>query len=488
MAYKQKHVDPVKELILLRVEMRIKDPKKVERLMQKIDSWCDTFETNDTNKDGLYPLKYDDTGNIKKELTKALNRVGIVISNRDWKVFVHRFAFKANNCFSLIQFVLIAMELSDRDPEIVLLSREIQNNYRMVQGVPPTSVFNRVQPILSSPVSPKKAALIIGVCYAGTCDELKSTVADAAAVAKFLTLKCGFSPNSVVLLTDGVSKYGRGVGWKGLPNKKNILMWLRRITNRAKAGGIEELWISYSGHGIYRADPSGDEQVGRYFGRGYDEVLCPLDFRHAGYVTDDQLAERISFLPDTCNAMVLMDCCNSESNCDLQFGYNHFSDTFIQRGGHFQTQANVVKIAAATDDQAGMESTLFGGSGWLTSRILCTLSHPSNKGLTYRQLIHVLEERRQIDVKHGILESNLGGLQGKAAQICNLAMSKMELLDAPCMGSPTCADVVVGFWQEPHDVFHRLWEKIKIELSMEPHFNDEIALWYDRPTACCTLM
>lgn len=92
---------------------------------------------------------------------------------------------------------------------------------------------------------PRKKALIIGINYTGSQNELGGCINDAMNVRDFLVGERGFSDESqdMVIMTDDPENEGTSF-W---PNGENMLAAFRWLTSYNEAG--DRLWLSYSGHG-----------------------------------------------------------------------------------------------------------------------------------------------------------------------------------------------------------------------------------------------
>ena len=97
------------------------------------------------------------------------------------------------------------------------------------------------------------------------------------------------------------------------PTKRNILQQLRLLVEKAKRGQLNEIWISFSGHGAHITDRSQDEVDGR------DEAIFTLDQQ---IITDDAINSYLAQIPRTCQVMCLFDCCHSGTVTDLKYQYS----------------------------------------------------------------------------------------------------------------------------------------------------------------------
>lgn len=75
----------------------------------------------------------------------------------------------------------------------------------------------------------------------------------------------------------------------------------------AKAGFGDRIVFTYSGHGSWIPDRSGDEADHR------DEVMCMADFRNGGLLVDDEIQQIFSGTKSGVGALILSDSCFSGS-------------------------------------------------------------------------------------------------------------------------------------------------------------------------------
>ena len=81
-------------------------------------------------------------------------------------------------------------------------------------------------------------------------------------------------------------------------------------------GRCNRLIIHYSGHGTRVRDQArGDERD------GYDEALVPLDWRVAGFITDDWLQHAVIRRLRPGVRLALIDACHSGSALDLRWSH-----------------------------------------------------------------------------------------------------------------------------------------------------------------------
>lgn len=172
---------------------------------------------------------------------------------------------------------------------------------------PSTAVLtNSNTPYTSSAIPGKVKALVIGINYTGTGNELKGCISDANKVSSLLA-SWGYSVTRMTNLESGDLQ----------ATKANILSKLDFLLSGLTDG--DSLVIYYSGHGALISDNSGDE------GGSSDSVIVPSDYASAGMIKDDEL--RTQLLKATQGKVFcFFDSCNSGSMCDLRF--NILSSTY----------------------------------------------------------------------------------------------------------------------------------------------------------------
>lgn len=153
----------------------------------------------------------------------------------------------------------------------------------------------------------RKSALLIGINYIETpSQKLFGCINDCLSMKYFLNDALGYRLDDIKILRDDVNMN------EVKPTKENIIRSIRELIYQSKY--MDEIWIHYSGHGIYVRDLDKDEKD------GYDEALVPCDVMNKGVILDDYLNE---LLKDTkCRTIITMDCCHAGSSWDIQYVYN----------------------------------------------------------------------------------------------------------------------------------------------------------------------
>ncbi|EGW30727.1 uncharacterized protein SPAPADRAFT_62586 [Spathaspora passalidarum NRRL Y-27907] len=157
--------------------------------------------------------------------------------------------------------------------------------------------------------SGRKKALLVGVNYFGSRQELKGCINDVKNMSKFLVDRWGYKWEDIVILTDDQREMAR------VPTKANIIRAMQWLVKDARPN--DSLVFHYSGHGGVTEDQDGDEES------GMDDVIYPVDFEQAGHIVDDDMhAIMVRPLPAGCRLTALYDSCHSGTALDLPYVYS----------------------------------------------------------------------------------------------------------------------------------------------------------------------
>jgi hypothetical protein len=144
-----------------------------------------------------------------------------------------------------------------------LLNNAVNQYYKDVNTL--TTILNQNKSATEKYVPPSiiingnKKALLIGINYTGTKDELYGCINDVESVKERIIAN-GFKDINV--LTDLTSKTA---------TRANILLEFKNLLVNSKEGDL--LFFLYSGHGSYVLDRNGDEKD------GYDELIVSCDLQ-----------------------------------------------------------------------------------------------------------------------------------------------------------------------------------------------------------------
>ena len=150
-----------------------------------------------------------------------------------------------------------------------------------------------------------KRALLVGINYGGTENELNGCINDVINMRRVLIERYQYLPENIVVLRDDISD--------GLlkPTRANIVTNLRQLVSLSH--NSSEIWVHYSGHGSTIRDTNGDEKSGK------DSVIVPVDYETTGVISDDTLFNIIR--TSSCPTIAIFDSCNSGTICDLQWSF-----------------------------------------------------------------------------------------------------------------------------------------------------------------------
>jgi hypothetical protein len=183
----------------------------------------------------------------------------------------------------------------------------------------------------------RRLALCIGINYTGTSSALQGCINDALNIREVLCSKYGFD---VTLITDNTDIP---------PTQANIIGAIHELVQASKAEDVEEVFLSYSGHGSWIRDYNGDEIDGR------DEVIVPLDFERTGFLSDDIINQALKGAGADCRVVALFDSCHSGSVLDLQYRFNVPGHPIIENQSRNVLQ-DMVCISGCTDSTTSADA------------------------------------------------------------------------------------------------------------------------------------
>eukprot|EP01053_Blabericola_migrator_P008262 Blabericola_migrator_1__8261@NODE_4283_length_1241_cov_9_788756_g2645_i0_p1_GENE_NODE_4283_length_1241_cov_9_788756_g2645_i0NODE_4283_length_1241_cov_9_788756_g2645_i0_p1_ORF_typecomplete_len293_score26_86Peptidase_C14/PF00656_22/1_9e48Raptor_N/PF14538_6/0_0013Raptor_N/PF14538_6/1_5e03Peptidase_C13/PF01650_18/0_043CHAT/PF12770_7/0_079_NODE_4283_length_1241_cov_9_788756_g2645_i01651043 len=202
----------------------------------------------------------------------------------------------------------------------------------------------------------RRKALLIGICYIGTENQLEGPGEDIGRIKNLLTRVYGFPshPTSMLELTDAPRPEQGKDSHIYLPTRENMLRGFQWLTQNAQPGDV--LYLHYSGHGIQT--PTEDTQ---YELDGLDECILPLDYEAAGMLRDDDLNEHlVQRIPHGVRLVCLMDCCHSGSGLDLPWTLDPTSGTrkwkFVNT--KYPARGDITMIAGCRADQTSADVVL----------------------------------------------------------------------------------------------------------------------------------
>ncbi|RKP23500.1 peptidase C14 [Syncephalis pseudoplumigaleata] len=154
----------------------------------------------------------------------------------------------------------------------------------------------------------RRKALFIGCNYTGQANELKGCINDCHNMAAFIMSKYGFQDDNILMLTDDQDDPDY------LPTAEHIVSGMHWLVYDAMPG--DSLFFHFSGHGMSHCALDGDEAD------GFDEAICPMDYKESGVIVDDMLHEiLVRPLQPGVRLTAVFDCCHSGTALDLPYVY-----------------------------------------------------------------------------------------------------------------------------------------------------------------------
>jgi hypothetical protein len=211
-----------------------------------------------------------------------------------------------------------------------------------------------------------KKALLVGINYTGTQNELFGCINDVNSVKERINNE-GFT--TINTLTDLTVK---------TPTRVNILNEFKKLLVTAESGDL--LFFLYSGHGSNVLDKNGDEKD------GYDELLVSCDLQG---ITDDELKLLIlQYLKKDVTLFAMFDCCFSGTILDLKYQFldslNY--DKYTENDKNIETLGNVYMISGCTEQQTSADANINNkAQGAMTWALLESLKTSPTE--TWRELV-----------------------------------------------------------------------------------------------------
>lgn len=183
-----------------------------------------------------------------------------------------------------------------------------------------------------------KAALLIGINYFNSPNELSGCINDIECIKKVLLMR-GYK--YFIVLTD--SRDSRNDDYN-IPTKDNILSNLSNLVNSLKPE--DQLFIQFSGHGTRVFDRNGDETDHQ------DECICAVDKN----ILDDELKSILSLAK--CKVRAIFDSCHSGTILDIDSSFD-----------------NIILLSGCRDAETSVD---LGTNGALTKFFIKNLKKNSN--------------------------------------------------------------------------------------------------------------
>jgi hypothetical protein len=259
-------------------------------------------------------------------------------------------------------------------------------------------IIQKIQNFIPKQISTNKnkKALLIGINYTGTPDELKGCINDANAIKERISNK-GF--NNITLMTDLTNKKA---------TRSNILEEFKNLLANSQEGDL--LFFLYSGHGTYLIDNNNDETT------GYDQCIVPCDLN---IITDDELKTLIqTYLKPNVTLFAMFDSCFSGSVLDLKYQYldslNY--DNYSENNNELETNGDVFMISGCTDYQTSADANINNkANGAMTWSFLEALKQ--NPNCSWRELVKKMRDLLKTSQMSQIPQFSSGTFENIDAQV-----------------------------------------------------------------------
>ncbi len=205
---------------------------------------------------------------------------------------------------------------------------------------------------------PRRLALCFGLNYTGSGAALRGCINDAVNLRGVLQARYGFE---VTMMTDSTARK---------PTAANIRQAIRDLVAATSDPAVDEIFLSYSGHGSHVRDQSGDERDGQ------DETLVPLDYLRAGHIKDDELHQMLTSVRRDCRVVLLFDSCHSGSIVDLHYLYSAPNSMTLENP-RSALQQKIVCLSGCTDSTTSADAYIAAArkfQGAMTTAFLQTLA------------------------------------------------------------------------------------------------------------------
>lgn len=295
-----------------------------------------------------------------KELTNAYNSNITKLNNTLKNNLNITQKTRLSNSVKQLQFNTLLNQFNNN---IKILKDNYNKNVSIINNFVPNKIT----------ITGKKKALLIGINYTGTSNELYGCINDMNSIKERI-MQNGFNESDINMLTDNASIK---------PTKSNILSAFTNLLKGAQPGDF--LFFGYSGHGSYSIDRNGDEKT------GYDQMIVSLDFN---LIVDDDFKKIIDAnLKSGVTLFAMFDSCFSGSVLDLRYqfidslNYDKYSENLKET----ETNGDVFMISGCTDKQTSADAFIDNkANGAMTWSLLEALKQKPN--CNWRELVKYMRD------------------------------------------------------------------------------------------------
>lgn len=221
---------------------------------------------------------------------------------------------------------------------------------------------------------PMKIAILIGINYVGTSNQLMGCINDTVTMSNILKNAYGYSGSNMTFMTDYTFIK---------PTGANILNAFTNLLKNSIAG--DSLFFFYSGHGTQKANNNNLNPNDKI-----DECIYPLDGK---IVTDVKFKQIIDAnMKSGVKLTAIFDSCFSGTMMNLKYNYLNGTNNSDLTVDSYQTDTigQVICMSGCKDEQTSEDDYIDGKyNGALTWALSTTLSSaPANAPLTWTQLVN----------------------------------------------------------------------------------------------------
>ncbi|XP_020552708.1 metacaspase-1-like isoform X2 [Sesamum indicum] len=295
-------------------------------------------------------------------------------------------------------YFMMEKSSSTKPDKAITEAKGFCNSHRKKRSVN-NSQYSRSQSSVLSVVTSNqprrdKRALLCCVQYKNQKSELKGSRHDLNNMRDLLVGQFKFPTESILILAEKEPYQA--------PTRKNIedaFQWLMRDIQSG-----DSLVFYFSGHGFRQRSVHGDEID------GFDETICPVDFKTNGMVSDNYINKTIvNPLIQGVTLHAIIDSCHSGTVLDLPYVYNmntgKWDDNRAPTGESKDTMGGkAICFSACEDYQQAADTSAFSMNNKMTGAMTSTFIRAveqaviNKQKLTYKGILkHMRRSLKQVD-------------------------------------------------------------------------------------------
>ena len=192
-------------------------------------------------------------------------------------------------------------------------------------------------------------ALLIGINYVGTSNELNGCHNDVLNIKKYLINSLNYNEDQICILSDVDD--GSHV-LHSSADKQNVLKYIEEFTKCINEQKHSNYFFHFSGHGTYMYENAYDSDEIDF----KDECIVCQDLQ---LIKDDDIFLMLQEMKnDKSTLYVLMDCCHSGTIFDLNSNYNLEKNEIFLNSKRVDLDASIVMISGCMDEQVSFDANI----------------------------------------------------------------------------------------------------------------------------------